>query len=539
MELHRLLIRQLKRHNIDPKKVSKELEGFIEAINDAYVQSDTDRNMLERSLELSSQELLQANSELRAIFQTFPDMFIRMDEKGRVLDFKTDASNIDYPPVNAMVGRTLDEFPLEDVRNEFFKAIEELKQTKKKVMVQFKMQTNGSTNYFEARLLPHLENEIIAIIRNITEAKKAELELIRSEQQYRTVLESSPDPIIVYDMEGNTEFANPAFTKVFGWSWDELKNKKVEFVPESAIEETRDRIQLMLSGVEVQGFETQRYDRSGELLDVIINASLRYDNEGNAVGSVVTIVDITERKKLEEELRFTKEKAESANLAKTEFLANMSHELRTPMHAILGFAKLAIQQIDKLERDKLLGFMEEVHNAGQRLMLLLNDLLDLSKLEVGRVDYDFKEENLSSVVSLVINEYVTVSAEKEIEIVFNKPDFPDKVNIDSNKMIQVVRNLLSNAIKFSNPANKIIINIVHQAGILLFSIKDFGVGIPPDELELVFDKFVQSSKTKTGAGGTGLGLSICYEIIKAHQGRIWARNNQEGGATFFFSLGLA
>ncbi|MBU2510317.1 PAS domain S-box protein [bacterium] len=534
--LHSLLKRQLKRFNIDLKTAPAEIIGFIRSVDEAYHQSDIDRDMLERSLDLSSQELMQANSELRAIFLTFPDMFFRMDQEGKILDYKIGAHSEIQPPVNNLIGMKIDRIPVVEFKVQLIDAVKRVKETGELVSIQFKIRVMGKLNYFEARLLPLLETQIICIVRNITETKIAELELIKSEQQYRTVLESSPDPIVVYDISGTTEYANPAFTRLFGWTLQELKDNRIKFVPEEAKLETQQKIQRLKEGVDVHGFETHRYNRQGDVLDVIINASLRHNNEGKAIGSVVTFVNITERKKLEAELQFAMERAESANLAKTEFLTNMSHELRTPMHAILGFARLIVENFKRYRKEKVLDFVKEVFDAGQRLMLLLDDLLDLSKLEGGRVDFNFQKEKLSEVASLVIKETRSVSADKKIDIVFDALGFEDWVMIDHNKMVQVFRNLLINAIKFSSEESKILIRIVKQSGIIIFSIKDFGIGIPSDELETVFDKFVQSSKTKTGAGGTGLGLAICSEIIKAHEGRIWANNNPEGGTTFFVSL---
>ncbi len=536
-KVHNLLKRQLKRFNLNLDDLSDDIKEFVSAVNEAYHQSDEDRKLLERSLDLSSQELLQANSELRAIFKSFPDMFFRMNYEGEILDFKVGLQDEMYPPLINLVGTKISDMPVTAIRKGLEGSIIEIRQNSEMVSLQFSMDGKTNQHHFEARLLPLLENQIICIIRNITEAKNAELELIRNERQVRSVLESSPDPIVVYTMGGVAEYANPAFSKIFGWDLEALQDKDVKFVPEEFRDETIEKIRLLKEGKNVMGFETKRFDKQGNVLDVIINASLIFDSESRPTGSVVTIVDISERKKLEAELLYAMNQANSANQAKTEFLTNMSHELRTPMHAILGFAQLILENYDQYDSKTVLNFLNEVYDAGQRLMILLDDLLDLSKLEVGRVDYEFKPHRLSEIIQLVMKENISLAAEKEIELVFDiTPETNDTVDIDYNRMIQVMRNLLSNAIKFSFEKSKIEIKVVRQSGIVIATFKDFGIGIPTDELETVFDKFVQSSKTKTGAGGTGLGLAICHEIIKAHQGRIWANNNAEGGATFNVSL---
>lgn len=236
------------------------------------------------------------------------------------------------------------------------------------------------------------------------------------------------------------------------------------------------------------------------------------------------------------EERKAKRAAEAANIAKTEFLSNISHELRTPMHGILGFAGLGKSRVATAARATLRSYFDEILNCGNRLLSLINALLDLSKLESGKVKYDFEKKKISELVELVLNEFSAVTTTKELLVEFNKPDFDDTVLIDEERMIQVIRNLFFNAIKFSNEKGRIVINVEKDQSKLLFVVKDNGIGIPPNELDAIFDRFKQSSVTKTGSGGTGLGLAICKQIINDHNGKIWAENRTEGGSAFTFSL---
>lgn len=229
-------------------------------------------------------------------------------------------------------------------------------------------------------------------------------------------------------------------------------------------------------------------------------------------------------------------KAEEANLAKSEFLANMSHELRTPMHGILAFAKFGIDKINLSNKLQLLEFFNEIFNSGQRLIKLLNNLLDLSKLESGKMDYNFSLEKISYITSLSVSSFSAVSDGKNQIIEFEDPAFDDKLVFDKDKILQVINNLLSNAIKFSPDNSNIQIVIEEDAENVMLSVVDNGVGVPEEELVEIFDKFIQSSKTKTGAGGTGLGLPICRQIIKDHNGAIWAEANPKGGTRVSFSI---
>lgn len=290
--------------------------------------------------------------------------------------------------------------------------------------------------------------------------------------------------------------------------------------------------------------------------------------DGNK-GKLIRIDDITERiqaaerlqsahDRLEKEveqrtadLRKAKEAAETANQAKSDFLANISHELRTPMHHILNYSKYGVEKFDTVQKEKLHHYFSQIRTTGERLLSLLNDLLDLSKLESGTIIYDIKPEDLSSIIINTIKEFSSTSVKRKISALSEFHDMPESVKCDAVRIAQVLRNLLANAIRFTPEGSTVKIS----AGIsdtivanrraddflrpsVYVNVDDEGVGIPEIELNAIFDKFFQSSRTKTDAGGTGLGLSICKEIITAHGGEIWAENKIEKGTRFTFTLPL-
>jgi len=253
----------------------------------------------------------------------------------------------------------------------------------------------------------------------------------------------------------------------------------------------------------------------------------------------------------EHELLLQREKAELSNRAKSEFLANMSHELRTPMHAILGFSSLGSNKVDTASSEKIASYFSRINESGQRLLGLLNDLLDLSKLEAGRMNFEFSENDLQATIANVAEELRPLFRDRLLTIDIEPAAINTVATYDDEKISQVVRNLLSNAIKFSPEGRSVMIHFagaqlkvdddqssISEVPAISVSIWDQGTGIPEDELELVFDEFVQSSKTEHGAGGTGLGLSISKEIIKRHGGIIKAGNvaGGNGGAIFTFTL---
>ena len=241
-----------------------------------------------------------------------------------------------------------------------------------------------------------------------------------------------------------------------------------------------------------------------------------------------------------------KRNADNANQAKSEFLANMSHELRTPMHAILSFASMGIEKVNHAPVEKLQRYFSRIEESGRRLLSLLNNLLDLSKLEAGKLECRPSDNDLLVAVNTVLEEFHALLKERRLNVEVAPSTVSTVAWFDSDKLIQVIRNLLSNAAKFT-PAGKTI-SFMFQDGSIIspqsgaknaaleLIVADQGIGIPDEKLQSVFNKFVQSSKTKTGAGGTGLGLAISNEIVTQLGGKLYAENNADGGASFHLLL---
>jgi len=239
------------------------------------------------------------------------------------------------------------------------------------------------------------------------------------------------------------------------------------------------------------------------------------------------------------ELQEAKKMAEAANNAKSTFLSNISHELRTPMHGILSFASFGIKKHATANPAKTLDYFQKIRQSGETLLTLLNDLLDLAKLESGKIAFKFRPANLSSLIDIVREEYNSLALEHNLTIRCEHLEANEKITLDTDKIRQVLRNLLNNAIKFSPEGGTIDVISFKKADSIVISVRDQGAGIPENELENIFDKFVQSSKNKASADGTGLGLPICREIIAAHKGRIWAENNPDIGANLSFEIPLS
>jgi len=311
--------------------------------------------------------------------------------------------------------------------------------------------------------------------------------------------------------------------------------------------------------------ETSKYGSTSKLFSNIINA-IQEKEKRRAEAKNNVEKEIAKRTS---ELLKAKDNAEKANQAKTEFLANMSHELRTPMHSILSYADFGIDDVkdhqtyceevqEKYEltteeyqylqetNKELMKYFSRIKVSGERLLALLNNLLDLSKLEAGKMQIDKKQANMQDAIDMVCREISAYLNQKKITV--QKQIFTQNTTgfFDISKIVQVIYNLISNSVKFSPEGSSIIIKVTEtlekhmEKPQIMVRVTDSGVGIPKDELDKVFDKFAQSSKTKNGSGGTGLGLSICKQIILAHQGKIWCENNANLlGTSFIFTIPIS
>jgi signal transduction histidine kinase len=203
---------------------------------------------------------------------------------------------------------------------------------------------------------------------------------------------------------------------------------------------------------------------------------------------------------------------------------------------LLSFARFGVQEADEASALGLRAYFENIEECGTGLLALLNDLLDLSRLEAGRMQLVFEELDLNDVVDTVQMEFEAAANERQMRFVLTGQEQLPAARIDRGRMVQVLRNLVSNALKFSPAGGAIEIERTYDDRFVKLAVKDRGIGIPAGELESIFDKFVQSTKTPTVAGGTGLGLAICRELIDAHGGRIWAQHRDGGGACLAFEV---
>lgn len=231
-----------------------------------------------------------------------------------------------------------------------------------------------------------------------------------------------------------------------------------------------------------------------------------------------------------------KEKYKQKNIDKSILYASLNHELRAPMQGILGFAQLGKDRIEKLNKDKLQDYFSVIFENGHRLLHTVNEILDFTKYEMGKMQLNTQPQNLVSLANIAINELNILALKKKIALNFTPENQEITASVDAAKLIKVIRNLISNAIKFSPEGSEICMTLSSRNEEVEFQITDTGIGIPESEISHIFEKFAQSRKTEHIQNSTGLGLAISKEIILQHKGRISAKNNTGKGATFTVSI---
>ncbi|SFN77792.1 PAS domain S-box-containing protein [Formivibrio citricus] len=377
---------------------------------------------------------------------------------------------------------------------------------------------------------------VILIIEDVTAQRIAAQAVRQSERLKRTIIDTTADGFALIDAERRIVDINPAFCnllgvrseKLLGFSpeqiWGEELGKRIFPLTAPPPGEHRfEEIELPAAA----GINRPFLTTSGPILD----------EYGHIEYVFAFITDISLQKENEHSLLAAKEAAEFANQAKSAFLANMSHELRTPMHAILSFSEMGMQKANLTDLSNLIRYFQRIHASGKRLLVLLNDLLDMSRLEASKMTYEKSRHVLQNTVRNATAEISSLLADKQIQLEMDESTPKIIAVYDKTRMIQVIVNLLSNAIKFSPENGRICISFISDAKLLDTSpavgvkVRDVGPGIPEQDLECIFDKFQQSRQVST-SGGSGLGLSICRQIMLDHGGEIFAENHPDGGAVF-------
>jgi PAS domain S-box-containing protein len=376
--------------------------------------------------------------------------------------------------------------------------------------------------------------------RKLVEAEQKKLDQRLRDQQFytRSLIESNIDALMATDPSGIITDVNKQMEALTGCTRDELIGapfKDYFTDPERA----EAAIKLVLSEKKVTDYELTACARDGKQTVVSYNATTFYDRNRTLQGVFAAARDVTERKRVEAELRAAKAVAESASQTKSDFLASMSHEIRTPMNAIIGIADLLAKTPLAPEQDK---YVQIFRRAGDNLLNLINDILDLSKVEASQLELERTGFSLNDHLEKVTEMVVDRAHEKGLALVCEiAPNVPNDLVGDPTRLRQVLLNLLSNAIKFTE-SGEVSLRVAPDADssvptALRFTVSDTGIGIPGDKLGQVFERFTQAdSSTTRRFGGSGLGLTISKRLVELMGGRIWVESRVGEGSVFAFAV---
>ena len=368
---------------------------------------------------------------------------------------------------------------------------------------------------------------------DITLRKQAEEALQESEGKYRTVLEANPDAVVVYDIEGNVIYFNPAFTRIFGWTLEERIGKKMDvFVPEEAWRETKMMIKKVLAGERFSGIETHRYNRKKEIIPVSISGAIYKDQNGKPIGSVINLRDITEQKKLESQLQQSQKMEAIGTLA-----GGIAHDINNILGIILGNTELAMDDIPDWNPARL--NLEEARIASLRAKDIVRQLLSFAR----KTEMEKKPTNIIPIVKESFK-LLRSSIPTSIEIRLKISKDVDTIIADPTQINQILINLCTNAdhampdggiieIILNNieldEANTARHSDLHPGRYVNLTVTDTGHGISQEVVDRIFDPYFT---TKEVGKGTGMGLSVVHGIVKKHNGAITVKSEPGKGTSF-------
>lgn len=389
------------------------------------------------------------------------------------------------------------------------------------------------------------------VVSYAIQRKEYECQLRATEERYRTIFENSAVAIMMADEAEQLVSWNRLTEELLGMTSSDLYLRPVKSLyPDAQWQKLRCE-HVRQKGMQ-HHLETQMVRKDGEIIDIDISLTVLRNPRGDVTGSIAVVQDITEKKRAETALRERQERlnsataqakemalrAEAANAAKSQFLANMTHEIRTPMNAIIGFSDILAD--DDLTPEQA-GYVDLIRNSGRHLLGLINDVLDLSKVEAGRLGIELQRCSLVSVLDSVEAMMRTVAEKKAVDFrVVRSPEVPDDLYTDPSRLRQCLVNLISNAIKFTHDGHVHVRVSVEGPGNdphLRFDVEDTGVGIPAERQALVFEAFRQADGSTTRKyGGTGLGLTITRELVELLGGTISLKSQPGQGSVFSLTL---
>jgi len=496
------------------------------------------------------EKIIEQTARLNAIFESSSHLIWSVTRKRGLTSFNQNYANAiynkygEYPEIdpnkeNPKTLMLVDENFIEFINeryNEAFNGIPQHYETKTK---------DGTGNeiwretYLNPIFLPDGRiEEVSGISHDITEKKRSEIAVQESEEKFRNIFESFQDIYYRTDLKGRITMISPSGIELSGYSQDEVMGMHISKFYASPRKQTKLIKQLLRTGT-VTNYETNLRLKDGSSIQAISNIRLIFNKAGKPFAVDGVARDITYLKKASEELLKAKEIAERSLKVKESFLANMSHEIRTPMNGIIGMIDLMNEtHLDEEQRK----YVQTIKKSSETLLRILNDILDLSKIEAGKMQLRLTSINLESTIEKLSSLFSQQAASKGIGFeLYLAPDLPKYILADEIRLLQILSNLTSNSIKFTDQGQvHINLSVIEKRGNLnkiKVEIIDTGIGISEENKKMLFESFSQVDNSSTKSyGGTGLGLAISKELCKMMNGDIGVESELGKGSTFWFTF---
>jgi PAS domain S-box-containing protein len=510
-----------------------------------FKEKSVERNEVEKKLK-------ESEDQFRTLVDNIPGVSYRclVDNNWTMLYISDAVLDLSGYPPSDFIGnsvRTFSSVNHPDDREMIAKAVEESVRDKKPFTVEYRfLHADGRTLWVREKGQAKFDGNgnvvfLDGAIFDITDHKIAEMNLRSSEEMTRAVIENAHDAIIRIDEEGIIQSFNPAAEKIFGYQANEVIQKNINLLMPEPYKSEHDGYlkKYMNTGkTKILGLsrEFKGLHRNGMVFPIDLSVSEMYQGDQRFFNGMVR--DISKRKQTEVELLLAMQHAEAATQAKSDFLANMSHEIRTPMNAIIGMSHLALNT-DLTPKQN--NYLKKIESSSKSLLGIINDILDYSKIEAGKLDMEEIEFDLTEVFEDLSNLITLKAQEKSLEVLFSvEKNVPYSLIGDSLRLGQVLTNLANNAVKFTEHGEIIVsIKLIEEKTKhvrLQFSVKDTGIGLTPEQTAKLFQSFSQADTSTTREyGGTGLGLTISKHLVEMMNGKIWVESVPGKGSDFIFT----
>ena len=498
-------------------------------------------------LRFSEEQARRERGFLESLLASAPSAFVALSVEGEIVGVNPEFERLFGYAAGEVLGRSINDLVVPDEQREQVRELDRRVAGGEVVIAEVpRRRKDGTCVWVRVAAAPVREPAGRAawfvLYDDITPTKRAEAALREAEQQYRELVESASDLVWQVDTQERWTFLNAASKAIYGRTPSEMLGHRFsEVVDPAYAEQDRAAFTRLWDGEDLLDYETVHRNASGEPRHLSFSARSHRDRDGTVVGVRGIARDVTERAAAREALEAARALAEQSARARSAFLANMSHEIRTPMNGVLGMTELLLgSDLTPEQRQSA----ELIMTSAEGLLSVIDGILDFSKIEAGHVTLEAIPFDLHALTSSIVRLLGIRAFEKRIELVLDiAPDVPRTVRGDPGRIRQVLTNLIGNAIKFT-PAGEVVVSLradgeAADRSQVRFSVRDTGIGLPPDKLETIFEEFSQADASTTRRfGGTGLGLAISRRLVRLMGGDLLVRSEDGTGSEFWFSLAL-